>query len=708
MGGFSREHFERLINPRSIVIVGASNRTGPGSYNLMENLIREGIEKVIYPVNLSADQVLGHQAYKRVWDIPEPADLAIIMVPRTAVPEAVADCVEKGIKTVLVISQGFADADQVGSELQNQLVELTRGTDTRIVGPNTIGIANSFDYFHTSFQRFDLEPKRNALVCQSGMFVLASGHFTTGLGLGIDIGNAAEVDFTDLLPHLAADDRIDVINLHMEGLADGAEFVRLAAQITPNKPIVAYKVGQSEEGARAAASHSGALSSEDHVVSAAFDKGGVLRVRDLDEMTELNKALLTYPKINGKRFAVVTISGGGGITVVDALSQHGLEIATPSEAVMAEIQTRNPPWMPVGNPVDTWMAVLKQGLAGANLDILNLLLQDANVDGAVVLLNAYRSTGYESLRELVDGIVATQQRFPDKPIALWAFGMNRHEVIEEAEKSGVVAGFGSPESAARALAGLYRYHHEIKGRTLAAAPELDDVDADRAAAILQRAAADEVEVLGTETLEILESYGINTARAALAADERELLEIGAALGYPLVMKIASEQIVHKSDVGGVRLNIADPEELVESFREMCGGIQARFKDAVIDGVHLQRQHSEGVETIIGASRHAGFGPIIVFGLGGIFTEILKDVSFAMAPVSRSEAETMISRLRARAVLAGARGGDAVDTDAIVDAIVRVSTLLMDFPQITELDINPFTVQGSTGIALDARAILERP
>ena len=705
MGGFSREHFQRLINPRSIVIVGASNKTGPGSYNLMENLIKEGIDKTIYPVNLSADQVLGHQAYRRVRDIPQPADLAIIMVPRTAVPEAVADCVAKDIKTVLVISQGFADADAEGCALQDQLVELTKDTDTRIIGPNTIGIANSFDYFHTSFQRFDLEKKRNALVCQSGMFVLASGHFTTGLGLGIDIGNAAEVDFTDLLPHLAADDRIDVINLHMEGLAKASEFVRLASQITPSKPIVAYKVGQSEEGAKAAASHSGALASADHVVNAAFDKAGVLRVRDLDEMTELNKALLTYPRINGKRFAVVTISGGGGITVVDALSQHGLEIATPSEAVMAEIQTRNPPWMPVSNPVDTWMAVLKQGLAGANLDILNLLLEDADVDGAIVLLNAYRSTGYESLRELVDGIVATQQRFADKPIALWAFGMNRHEVIEQAEKSGVVAGFGSPESAARALAGLYRYHHQVKGRAPDAALELTDIDTVCAEKILTRAADEKLRVLGTKTLELLEAYGIATAGARLATDEHELSEIADAVGYPLVMKIASEQIVHKSDVGGVRLNIGGPEEAVQSFREMCARAKAKMSGAVIDGVHLQRQHSEGVETIIGASRYEGFGPVIVFGLGGIFAEILQDVCFALAPVSQTEARAMIDGLRAKAVLAGARGGDAVDTDAIVETICRVSKLLMDYPQISELDINPFTVTASTGIALDARAVL---
>ncbi|MEE8308313.1 MAG: CoA-binding protein, partial [Gammaproteobacteria bacterium] len=511
MGGFTPEHFEQLTNPQSIVIVGASNKTGPGSYNLMENLIKEGIDKTIYPVNIKAAEVLGHKAYPRVRDIPQAADLAIIMVPRTAVPEAVADSVEKGIKTVLVVTQGFADADDIGGELQQQLIELVKDTDTRIVGPNTIGVANSFDYFHTSFQKFDLYNKANALICQSGMFVLGSADFTSGLGIGIDIGNGADVEFTDLLPHLAADDRVEVINLHMEGLSNGDEFVRLASQITPTKPIIAFKVGQSEEGAKAAASHSGALSSADHVVNAAFDKAGVMRVASVDEMRDLNKALLTYPALNGKRFAVITISGGGGITAVDALSEHGLEIATPSPGVMAEIQAYNPPWMPVGNPVDTWMAVLKRGLAGANVEILNLLLEDANVDGAVVLLNAYRSTGYESLRELIDGIVATQQNFSDKPIALWAFGMNRHEVIEKAEQSGVVAGFTDPGSMARAMAGLHRYHNTIKGRSSPPLLELHGIDRSRAAAVLAQAENQGVEVMGTETLPLLDAFGIKSA-----------------------------------------------------------------------------------------------------------------------------------------------------------------------------------------------------
>ena len=254
----------------------------------------------------------------------------------------------------------------------------------------------------------------------------------------------------------------------------------------------------------------------------------------------------------------------------------------------------------MGNPVDTWMAVLKQGLAGANVEILNLLLEDTNVDGAVVLLNAYRSTGYESLKELIDGVVTTQQRFPDKPIALWAFGMNRHEVIEKAEQDGIVAGFTDPTSMARAMAGLYRYHNTIKGRVAQPADNLDRIDESRAAAVLGDAEQQGIEVMGTETLSLLDAYGITSAIAKLATSKDDLLRVAGETGYPLVMKIASEQIVHKSDVGGVRLGIANDEALLSNFDDMCTNIKAAVPDAVIDGVYLQPQFGTGIETIVGA------------------------------------------------------------------------------------------------------------
>jgi len=706
MGKFTQEHFERLINPRSIVIAGASDKTGPGSYNLMENLIKEGTRKDIYPVNIRVDEVLGRKAYKRVRDIPGSADLAIVMVPRDAVAEAVADCAEKDIKVVLIVSQGFADADAAGHALQDKLLGIVKDTDTAIIGPNTIGVANSFDYFHTSFQKFDLYKRPNALVCQSGMFILASADFTDGLGLGIDIGNGAEVSFNELLPYLGADSRIEVINLHMEGVANGGEFVRIASEISPKKPIVAFKVGASEEGAKAAASHSGALASEDHIVDAAFHKAGIIRANDLQEMTDLNKVLLSYPGMGGKRIAVISISGGGGIAAVDAIGAAGLEIADPSKPVLDKIQSFNPPWLEASNPVDSWMAVLKKGLAEANVEILRLLLGDDAVDGAVVLLNAYRTTGYESLAEWVDGISGAQRDFPNKPVVLWAFGKNQHEVIEKAEAGGMLAGFTSPDRAAKALAGLYDYHHNIKGRVPDQVLELPNIDRAAAGQIMESARTENRGALGTEALALLAAYGIETAASRLVTSRDQLAEAAAEMGYPCVMKIASAQNLHKTDIGGVLLNIGDEENLLSGYDAMMAKVKSRAPAAVIDGVHLQAQLGAGIETIIGAARNASFGPVMVFGLGGIFTEVLNDAAFALAPVSFADALGMINRLKAVQLLEGARGAEPVDKEKLADAIVRASMLMMDFPEITELDINPFSISGNTGAALDASASLD--
>jgi acetyltransferase len=466
------EHFNQFFSPRSVVIVGATEKTGSGTYNLMENLINEGCTARLYPVNLRAHEVLGHKAYRSVLDIPEQVDLAIITVPRAAVLQATRECVEKGIKSVIIVSQGFADADDEGLRMQEELKVIIKGSETRVVGPNSIGLANAFDNFHTSFQRFDLVKRENAMICQSGMFVLASADFSGGLGLGVDIGNGVDLGFAEFLSCMAKDPRIKVINLHMEGISNGREFLKTASRVTPEKPVLIYKVGSSEEGAKAAASHSASLAGEDRVFGAAFRKAGMLRVENLEHLKDMNKALLTYPTIKGKRFAVVTLTGGGGIAVIDALSAHGLQLASPSNGVMDAIQAMNPSWLKVSNPVDTWMASLKKGLAKTSVEILRLLLEDEMVDGAIMLLNAYRATGFTVLGEMLDGIIEEAGRNREKPVVLWAFGANQDEVIKRAERGGVVVGFTSPERLARAMAGLYKYHHKFKGQASESPPWL--------------------------------------------------------------------------------------------------------------------------------------------------------------------------------------------------------------------------------------------
>ena len=704
MPRLTAEHLAHFMNPTSVAVVGASTRTGPGSYNILENMLREGMRPRLFPVNPRAAEVLGLKAYPSARELPEPVDLAVITVAREHVVRAVGDCVARGIDSVIIVTQGFADADEQGRRYQEEIASLIAGTPTRVIGPNSIGVANALDGFHTSFQKFDLRPRPIAMICQSGMFILASAEFSTGLGLGVDIGNALDLGFPEMLQALGGDPRIQVLNLHMESLARCPEFLEAAAAITPTKPVLVFKSGQSEEGARAAASHSGAMAGEEAAFGAAFEKAGILQVQTLGEMADLNRALLTYPGIRGKRVAVVALSGGGGIAALDALSEAGLTAARLGPATLAAIQAMNPPWAAVANPVDTWMACLKLGLAPATREIVRLLLEDDGVDAVVVLLNAYRTTGFEVLGGAIEGIVAEAAARRDKPVALWAFGLNQGEVIARAEESGIVAGFAGPERAARALAGLHFYHHRVRSRPAERAPELTGLDRPRAAAVLAQARAAGVLALGSRTQELLAAYGIPAAPARFAPSREAAQKLADEIGFPLVMKIVSPQILHKSDASGVRLNLRSPEEIGQAFVQMMASARALQPTATLEGVVLQPFLQGGTEVLVGA-RRSDFGPLVIFGLGGIFTEVLKDVAFALAPLSPTEARALIARTRAAALLAGARGAAPADIEALVDILCRLSRLMLDLPELAEIDLNPVLARADGAVVLDARAIL---
>lgn len=699
MKPMTMEHFEHFFAPHSVAIVGASSRTGPGTYNVVENLIDDGCGVELYPVNVKGGTLLGRKVYRSVSELPKRVDLAVISVQRQHVVEVVRECVTQGIKALVIITQGFSDADETGRQLERQVLEATAGSDTRFIGPNSIGLVNAFDTFHTSFQRFDLEPRSSALICQSGMFLLGSADFTGGAGFAVDVGNAADLGFAELLPWLARDPRVRVINLHMEGIADGEALFESAGRITREKPVLAFKVGTSDEGARAVQSHSGALAGDDKALNAGFEKAGILRVESVEHWRDLNKVLLTYPGIKGRRFAVLTLSGGGGIVMVDALRKFGLEVARLSPVVQAKLKEMCPAWLEVGNPIDTWMAALRHGLAEATVEMLNILVDDEQVDGVIVLLNCYKATGLESLSALVDGAVAQASARRDKPVVFWAFGANQNQVIDEAEKSGVVSGFTSPLRIARALAGLCDYHLEVKGRPQERLPTFDNVERERAEAPLSSSTC----LLGAEALDVIAAYGIRTAGTFFAANLVDALRVAQEVGYPLVLKVASQSVVHKSESGGVALNIKDSDELARRYQEVTGSVRRHRGASAVDGVLLQRYHL-GVETIVGARRHPGLGAVIVFGLGGIYTEVLEDVAFCLAPCSEREARKMIENIRGHSILAGARGGEVVNKEAIVDAICRVSRLACDFDAIAELDINPLVASADGVLAVDARIV----
>lgn len=708
MGSLSLEHYYRMINPQSVALVGVSEKTGPDSFNPLENMLEDGIRCRIYPVHIRAEKILGRKVYRSVLDLPETVDLAVISTPRTAVPGVVRECVEKGIKSVIVISQGFADADAEGARLQEEIRRIIAGTGTRLIGPNTIGIINVFDSFHSSFVKFDANRKANGIICQSGIFVLGAADFTEGMGVGVDIGNAADVNFSDVLACFGQDPRIKAVNIHMEGIRGGREFLETARQVTPQKPVLALKTGKSEAGARAAASHSGSLAGEDHVFTAAFRKAGIIRVEDLEELKDLNKAFLTYPEMNGKRIGIITITGGGGIAAVDALSRYGLEVARLSLDTLAKIQAMCPPWFEAANPLDIWPAAMKRGLPNTYAEVLRLMLEDPAVDAVICIFAAYKVDSYDPVGAVLTGVVQEAARKRQKPVAVWVFGANQQKALAELDASGVTAGFPNPERAARALAGLFRYHREIKGRSFEEPPVFPETDRAKAAALLRKAQAAGGGLIGSETLEILEAYGIRTAPVRFAAGEEDALAAAQELGYPLVMKIAGPGITHKSDLGGVRLNIRNEAELARACAEVPAAVRAKAPGVLIDGFFLQRYHPGGLEVILGAKRDAEFGPVIVFGLGGIYTEVLKDVSFRLAPSTEKEAWEMLTEIKSSPLLSGARGGPPADKAALVDSLLRLGRLVTDFPQIAELDINPLAVWPQGALALDARAAVGDP
>ncbi|MCL6639219.1 MAG: acetate--CoA ligase family protein [Firmicutes bacterium] len=699
---------KRFMEPESIAVVGVSTRTGPGSFNAMETILERGYRGRVYGVNPKGGEILGVKVYPSVTDLPEVVDLAVISTPRGAVPGIVRECVAKGIKAVIIIGQGFADGDEEGKRMQEEIMASIRGTETRIAGPNTLGVANAYAGFYTAFFNFTNKKVANGVVCQSGIFLGGAMDFCTGVGLGIDIGNTADVDFSDVLEYFGREDRVQVISMHIEGLKDGRRFLETASRVSRIKPIICYKTGRSEAGAKAAGSHSGSLAGEDHVYDAALRQAGVIRVEDGDELNDLNKTFLTYPGIGGRRIAIVTITGGGGIATVDACERYGLEVAAYSPETMALLKSLYPDWMEPGNPSDIWPAGMGKGYHMVTARVLEQVLNDPGVDAVVCITPAYMPPE-KDLFTVSDIIKEAAARHRDKPLAVWIFAPHKRELGAIFEEDGTIAVYPTPERAVRALAALYRYYHGIKPAPLPQAETPAGVDLKRAARILRAGKAPGPRtILGEDAFAVLQAYGIPTVRSGRAAGREEALRLAGQMGFPLVMKLDSPDISHKSEVGGVVTGIAGLDAVGAAYDGIMASVAVRAPGARVEGVILQECVTGGVEVILGARRDPQFGPVLVYGLGGIYTEILRDVSFRVAPVDRAEALKMMAETKTYPLLTGARGRTAADVEALAGTIVRLSQLLLDCPEILEMDINPLMAGPDGVVALDARIVTDRP
>ncbi len=694
--------YKKLIAPESIALVGVTSRTGRGSNSTLEVLLKRGYRGRIYPVNPKGGTILGCRAYTSLMDVPEIPDLAVICAPRDAVIELFGQCAAKGVKIVIIVAQGFFDGDEEGILMQHKLLDMAASNNIRVLGPNTLGVINNYHNFCTSFIDFINPIKPIGIICQTGAFYLGASQICTGTGILIDSGNTTDICVTDVIGHMARDPRLKVINIHMESLEDGSKFMDAAKDAVAFMPVIIYKTGISPAGSLAASSHTGKLSGEDRVFDAAFKQCGLLRVADIEEMRDLNKVFCTFDGIKGNRIGIISGSGGAGVMAVDACERFGLEIATPTKATLEQLEVLFPKWAHCHNPMDMWPAAMFHGFQNCYGRILEAYLQDPQIDAVICMTSSFLPPE-EDFLDITGIIREIAGKYPEKPVVVSSFGNNYSYYEEELEKENTVVYYFSLDRAARALAALYKYHHQIKNKERARVVFSPHQGQKEAAANLL--AGKTGNLSQADALSLLEAYGIPAARWGRAGSIEEARSLADAIGYPVTMKILSPDIIHKTDVGGVRLDIKNSRQLEEAFTAMYRQIKDKQPGARLDGVIIQEYLSGGIELLLGYKKDPTFGPVLAFGAGGVFTEILNDISLRILPLSRDEAKAMIEETKVSKMLSGARGTKAVDMELLVNYLITFSELVLANPAISEIDLNPLRAFAGRVVALDARVIL---
>lgn len=694
-----------ILRPRSVAVIGASRSPNTIGHEVLANIIGYGFTGAVYPVNPKAPAVHSVKAYESVGKIPEPVDMAVIAVPRDAVLDVAEQCGVAGVKGLVVISAGFREIGGDGVEAERRLVEIVRRHQMRMVGPNCMGVLNADPAVSLNATFAPTMPPfgQAAFVSQSGALGLSVLSYAKEYGIGISqfvsVGNKPDVSGNDLLLQWENDPAVGTILMYAENFGNPSRFLEIASRITKHKPIIAMKSGRSKVGARAASSHTGALAASDSAVDALLAQAGVLRAWSIEELFDMAMA---FGGTGGhlprsRRTAVLTNSGGPGILAADALEPQGMELVDLSPATVDRLKPLFPPEASIRNPLDMIASATPEKYNVA----LGALLDDASIDSAVAIFVPPLGV---SQSEVADAIVSAATKSPAKPVLTVLMGtQGLAEAKVELHRAGIPA-YIFPESAARAL-GALRRHREWRARP-AAHPRPLPVDRDRAARVIQKVSKErrsklsELEVLG-----VLTAYGITTAPARLAPGPEEAAKAAKEIGYPVALKIVSPQVIHKTELGAVRVDIATSVDLKTACVEMLDSVHRNVPEAVIDGILVQKMVHGGRETIVGFSRERAFGALVMFGLGGVYVEAFKDVIFRVAPISPLDAHDMLKGIRGVPILEGVRGAPPVDFAALAEALQRVSQLATDFPEIAELDVNPLLAFPQGATAVDARILL---
>jgi acyl-CoA synthetase (NDP forming) len=699
------EFMHKFFNPQSIAVIGVPARTGVGSFNNVETMVRHGFKGRIYPVNPKATEICGRKAYATVLDIPEVVDLAVISVGRDRVLPLFDECVRSGIKRVVIVSQGFADADHRGKELQEQIVALARENDVRIVGPNTMGLLNNYIRLNTGFVDMPVPEQFSpvSLIAQTGYIQVASvDHAYLGWGKAIDIGNTCDVDFVDVLDYFAEDPETQVIAVHMEGMKRGREFLEVAAKVSVKKPIVVLKTGRSGAGAKAALSHTGSLVGEDSVFDAAFDRAGIIRVRNTADWRIAIKALSCFDEMTGPHVGIITVTGAGGIMAIDACEAEDLKLAKLPAGLSEALLEGMPEWLHVSNPIDIWPIGMIGGKYPAAVGkALTGLLQSSGVDGVILIVPTMNSPLHADMSDLSGVLSEARKKTKNrKPVAafLYADDQKKYPPVYEAVEG--VASFGSAEECVRGLAVCYR-NYQIRNRRLPS--QVSDSIVDAAVENLLVKGRSERLLMGDDAFRLLEAFGIPCVKSRYAGTWEELERGAAELTYPLVLKLAGSRFLHKTEWGGVITGIKDIDALRAARRMLMANARRRDASVEIDCFQIQEQ-AVGKELLLGLKRDPQFGHVIACGMGGVYTEVFRDIGRAIVPIDRIAAQKMLQGLTIYPLLTGVRGEPPVDMVSIVDILTRLSLLAVTIPDLAELDVNPLIASGSGCRAVDARIL----
>jgi len=696
---------EKFFNPKSVAIIGASKTKSKVGHELLKSIIDAGYDGEIFPVNPKVEEILNIKCYPDLLTLPHIPDLVVIVVPATTVPSIMQQCSKTGVKAVIIITAGFKEVGEDGRRLEQQVVQIAKRANIRIIGPNCLGVIVPGNKLNASFGGELPAPGGIGYLSQSGALLAAIVDMANAGEIGfsklVSIGNKADVNELDIIKAFGEDHQTKVIAGYLENISDGNTFVNEAEKISAGKPILLLKSGTTDAGAKAASSHTGSLAGSEIAYEAGFERAGIIRCSSIQQQFDYAQAFAYQPLPKGNRVSVITNAGGAGIMAADAIEGEGLQFAKLSERTIEILSEKLPPAASLGNPVD----ILGDALADRYEFALKHILEDDNTDIVLILLTPQAMTNAKSIAE---SIVKIAGKTPQKPIITCFIGAGKVAEGVKVLRNGKIPHYDCPEAAVDTILVMTEYVRWLARPKRVV--KLFPVNRRKVEKIVEKHLRRSVREIGeTEAKEILDAYGFVTPKGSVATTPEQAVSIAKQISYPVVLKIWSPDIFHKSDVGGVKVGLNNDEQVMDAFDLMMYRVGRREPDANILGVLVEHMVTSGREVILGMHRDPHFGPLMMFGMGGIMVEALKDVSFHLAPLTAEEAKQMLVDTKTYKILTGVRGQESVDIDSIAEGLQRLSQLVTEFPQIQELDINPYVVgpQGGTTIAVDARMVVEK-